>query len=101
MTHYQLTFFDFQQLTILFLFSFFRMGSFTSMPKIKPAANADDNDVDYGNLEDLTTVLNECQEQLESLPSPIPRQWRSTKTSSAAAVIESEGRRFYNFQIKL
>jgi len=69
-----------------------RMGSFTSMPKIKPVANADDNDVDYGNLEDLTTVLNECQEQLESLPSPIPRQWRSTKTSSAAAVIESEGR---------
>lgn|ERR1711963_850342 len=71
------------------------MGSFTSMPKIKPVANADDNDVDYGNLEDLSTVLNECQEQLESLPSPIPRQWRSTKTSSAAAVIESEG----NFEL--
>ena len=61
------------------------------MPKIKPVANADDNDVDYGNLEDITTVLSECQKQLESLPSPIPRQWRSTKTSSAAAVIESEG----------
>ena len=91
---HQATFFDLQ-LTVLFISFYFRMGSFTSMPKIKPVANADDNDVDYCNLEDLTTVLNECQEQLDSLPSPIPRQWRSTKTSSAAAVIESEG----NFEL--
>ena len=64
------------------------MGSFTSMPKIKPAANADDNDVDYGQLEDVTSVLTKCKQQLESMPPPIPRQWRSTK----AAVIKPEGK---------
>ena len=74
------------------MFLFFRMGSFTSMPKIQPAANADDDDVEYGdgNLEDITTVLNKCQEQLESLPPPIQRQWKSNK-SATPAVMNSEG----------
>ena len=74
------------------MFLFFRMGSFTSMPKIKPAANADDDDVEYGdgNLEDITTVLSKCQEQLESLPPPIQRQWRSNKAATPA-VMNSEG----------
>ena len=66
------------------------MGSFTSMPKIKPAANADDNDVDYGKLVDISTVLEKCKEQLGSLPPPIPRQWRSSKAASSS-VINSEG----------
>ena len=64
------------------------------MPKIKPAANADDNDVDYGNLEDISTVLEKCQKQLESLPPPIPRQWRSSKAASSS-VINSEGNNFF------
>ncbi len=54
------------------------MGSFTSMPKIKPAADANDNDVDYGGGEkiDLNTFLERCTAQLGSLPPPIPRKWK-------------------------
>ena len=62
------------------------------MPKIKPAANADDNDVDYGKLVDISTVLEKCKEQLGSLPPPIPRQWRSSKAASSS-VINSEGKK--------
>ena len=64
------------------------------MPKIKPAANADDNDVDYGKLVDISTVLEKCKEQLGSLPPPIPRQWRSSKAASSS-VINSEGNNFF------
>lgn len=59
-----------------------RMGSFTSMPKVSPAPDADDTDVDYGReREDLETFLNRCAAQLGSLPPPISRKWRKVISS--------------------
>ena len=62
----------------------FRMGSFTSMPKIRPAPNSDDTDVDYGNVGErvgLDDFLAKCKNQLGSLPPLIPRNVRHRKNS--------------------
>lgn len=54
----------------------FRMGSFTSMPKINPTADADDDDVDYPRERiALAPFLEKCAQNLNQGP-PIPRQWR-------------------------
>ena len=63
---------------------FFRMGSFTSMPKIRPAPNSEDTDVDYGNIGErvgLEGFLAKCRNQLGSLPPLIPRNIRHRKNS--------------------
>jgi hypothetical protein len=73
-----------QKYDIYFYFLFFRMGSFTSMPKIRPAPNADDTDVDYGNVGErvgLDVFLAKCKNQLGSLPPLIPRNVRHRKNS--------------------
>ena len=60
------------------------MGSFTSMPKIRPAPNSDDNDVEYGNVGErigLDIFLAKCRNQLGSLPPLIPRNIRHRKNS--------------------
>lgn len=61
-----------------------QMGSFTSMPKIRPAPNSDDNDVEYGNVGEqigLDVFLAKCRNQLGSLPPLIPRNIRHRKNS--------------------
>jgi len=67
------------------------MGSFTSMPKIIPAPNSEDNDVDYGNGErvGLDDFLDKCRSQLGSLPALIPRTWRQRKNSSSEGLMDS------------
>merc|ERR1712049_57404 len=58
------------------------MGSFTSMPKIRPAPNAEDQDVDFGsNRVSLEAFLKRCRDELGNLPAVIPRQSRQRTTS--------------------
>ena len=60
----------------------YRMGSFTSMPKIRPAPNADDQDVDFGpNRITLEAFLKRCRDELCHRPAVIPRQSRQRTTS--------------------
>ena len=60
----------------------YRMGSFTSMPKIRPAPNADDQDVDFGpNRITLEAFLKRCRDELGNRPAVIPRQSRQRTTS--------------------
>lgn len=55
------------------------MGSFTSQPKIIPAGDAQDTDVEYPQgREELKVFLAKCVEQLGDLPAPIERNWRKT-----------------------
>jgi len=59
-----------------------QMGSFTSMPKIRPAPNAEDQDVDFGsNRVSLEAFLKRCRDELGNLPAVIPRQSRQRTTS--------------------
>jgi hypothetical protein len=52
------------------------MGSFTSMPKIIPAAESDDTDISYPlGREDLSSFLDRCSKHLSTLPNPIERTW--------------------------
>ena len=70
------------------------MGSFTSMPKIRPAPNSDDTDVDYGNVGErvgLDDFLAKCKNQLGSLPPLIPRNVRHRKNS-----LGNEGKVFFD-----
>ena len=60
----------------------YRMGSFTSMPQIRPAPNAEDQDVDFGpNRVTLEAFLKRCRDELGNLPAVIPRQSRQRTTS--------------------
>ena len=61
------------------------MGSFTSMPKIIPAAESDDADVAYpSGKEDLPSFLSRCSAHLASLPPPIERRWRRNVEAATA-----------------
>ena len=72
-----------------YLVSLFRMGSFTSMPKIRPAPNSEDNDVEYDEeLISLEAFLLKCRRQLGSLPSYIPRGWRGQKTRRSKSLTQ-------------
>lgn len=55
------------------------------MPKIRPAPNSDDNDVDYGTDGDrvgLEDFLAKCRFALgSSMPSVIPRKFRHRRNS--------------------
>ena len=71
------------RVTISFLLPSFRMGSFTSMPKVIPAASESDCDADVsypreGERQELGEFLQErCGRHLASLPPPIERRWRT------------------------
>ena len=65
------------------------------MPKIRPAPNSDDTDVDYGNVGErvgLDDFLAKCKNQLGSLPPLIPRNVRHRKNS-----LGNEGRLLWHF----
>ncbi|QQP37941.1 Uncharacterized protein FKW44_018388, partial [Caligus rogercresseyi] len=52
------------------------MGSFTSMPKVIPSANANDTDVDYPSGKvTLPNFLEYCSKVLSELPPPLKRNW--------------------------
>lgn len=73
----------------------YRMGSFTSMPKIRPAPNSEDNDVDYGNGENigLDDFLNKCRLEMgASMPNVIPRKFRHRRNS-----LSHEGKHFISY----
>ena len=64
------------------------------MPKIRPAPNSDDTDVDYGNVGErvgLDDFLAKCKNQLGSLPPLIPRNVRHRKNS-----LGNEGNFFFD-----
>ena len=59
------------------------MGSFTSMPKVIPAADSHDTDLTYPvGREDLETFLDRCAKQLGSLPPPIERNFRKVNNDT-------------------
>ena len=65
------------------------MGSFTSMPKVIPAADSDDTDISYPlGREDLNTFLARCSQQLGSLPPPIERKFRKVNGGSSSTAGE-------------
>ena len=52
------------------------------MPKIRPAPNAEDQDVDFGaDRIPLENFLKRCREELGNLPPVIPRQSRQRTVS--------------------
>ena len=62
-----------------------RMGSFTSMPKVIPAASECDCDADVSyprGREELPEFLARCSRNLGSLPPPIERKWTTKKRSN-------------------
>eukprot|EP00095_Tigriopus_kingsejongensis_P005846 maker-scaffold697_size109876-snap-gene-0.26 protein:Tk05846 transcript:maker-scaffold697_size109876-snap-gene-0.26-mRNA-1 annotation:"Nocturnin" len=66
-----------------------QMGSFTSMPKIAPAANSDDRDVVFPEgKETIESTLKRCSEQLSGLPALIERTWRSTTSEDDDSSVE-------------
>ena len=66
------------------------MGSFTSMPKVIPAAESEDADACYPRgREDLTQFLARCSRNLGSLPPPIERKWRRERRSSGGGGSDS------------
>eukprot|EP00096_Caligus_rogercresseyi_P011766 TRINITY_DN473_c0_g1_i4.p1 TRINITY_DN473_c0_g1~~TRINITY_DN473_c0_g1_i4.p1 ORF type:complete len:399 (-),score=101.30 TRINITY_DN473_c0_g1_i4:249-1445(-) len=61
------------------------MGSFTSMPKVIPSANANDTDVDYPSGKvTLPNFLEYCSKVLSELPPPLKRNWTTIKNKSIA-----------------
>ena len=61
------------------------MGSFTSMPKVIPAASESDCDADVsypreGQREELPEFLARCSRNLSSLPPPIQRKWKNSNS---------------------
>ena len=59
------------------------MGSFTSMSKIIPSSNLNDDDVSYATTrEDLETFLKRCSKHLSGKPEPIERRWKQAASSA-------------------
>ena len=60
-----------------------QMGSFTSMPKIRPSPNSEDTDVVYvtDQCVNLDQFLANCRRELGSLPPAIPRSFRHRRNS--------------------